>query len=378
VPPPRSGAARLCAALSLASASPLIAQATATLDVGASAVRYDGFLGSGAAYVAPSLRFNTQRLSLGAQGTFLLFESGNRILQGTAAGAWLTPLTPSWRLELSGSSGISAYESFPAYGHVLARARLHAVGRQIGGWLAASAGRSFARDTVVTPFEMGAGGWAVWGRIGTGLAVHRRRLADSAYVDVMVNASLRDPYFTVEATLGARPWSRGPPEGLYGELSAEVPVASHAALIVSGGRYPADPVRGVIGARYVSVAVRLSALGTVGVRAPVTMTTAPANDDPVPPDRVGLTALPVGGGHWTMRVRAAGASQVELAADFTDWQARELVEVRAGVWELTVPLDSGIYRLNVRIDGGAWIVPLGLRTRRDDFGGAVGILVIRR
>lgn len=377
MPPPRSGAALLGAALSLASASPLAAQAAATLDLGASAVRYDGFLGSGAAYVAPTLRFNTPRLSLGAQGTFLVFESGNRIIQGTAAGAWLAPLTPSWRVELSGSSGISAYESFPVYGHVLARARVHAVARRAGGWLGASAGRSFARDTVLTPYELSAGGWAVWDRISAGLAVHRRRLADSTYVDVIASATLRDPYFEVEATVGTRPWSRGTPEGFYGEISARLPVGGHAALIVSGGRYPADPVRGVIGARYVSAAVRLSALGSLRPRPSVAVADTRL-DDSLPRDGVALRAVPEREGVWTIRVRAAGASRVEVTGDFTDWQARDLVETDPGVWELALPLGAGVYRVNVRVDGGGWIVPLGTRSERDDFGGTVGILVIRR
>ena len=94
---PRSGAA-LAYALSLASASPLAAQPAATLDVGASAVHYDGYLGSGAFFLSPTVRFDASRLSLGAQGTYLVFESGNRILQGTAAGAWLAPIDRLWRL----------------------------------------------------------------------------------------------------------------------------------------------------------------------------------------------------------------------------------------------------------------------------------------
>jgi hypothetical protein len=32
--------------------------------------------------------------------------------------------------------------------------------------------------------------------------------------------------------------------------------------------------------------------------------------------------------------------------------------------------------LNVRVDGGSWIVPPGLTTMSDDFAGEVGVLVI--
>jgi len=35
-----------------------------------------------------------------------------------------------------------------------------------------------------------------------------------------------------------------------------------------------------------------------------------------------------------------------------------------------------VYRVNLRVDGGPWIVPPGLPSVVDEFGGAVGILTI--
>jgi len=322
------------------------------------------------------VRFDASRLSLGAQGTYLVFESGNRILQGTAAGAWLAPIDRLWRLELSGSSGVSAYESYPVYGHVLARARLHASGRTIGAWVGAAAGRSFSRDTVVTPYQVGLGTWIARARLGGGLTIQRNALSDSSYWDIVGTARLRDPHIELEATLGARPWSHGPPRGLYGEVSAHLPLTPAAALLVSGGRYPADPVRGVIGARYVSIAIRLTAPHVQ--RTPI--------GTPSPPTDAGggngrtstLVIQPTSDGTWLLRIRILDVSRVELAADFTDWEPVDLVQTRPGVWELAASLAPGVYRLNLRIDAGDWIVPEGTRQERDDFGGYVGVLVIRR
>jgi hypothetical protein len=37
----------------------------------------------------------------------------------------------------------------------------------------------------------------------------------------------------------------------------------------------------------------------------------------------------------------------------------------------------GVHRVNIRVDGGAWRPPPGLSVVRDEFGGEVGLLVVR-
>ncbi len=53
--------------------------------------------------------------------------------------------------------------------------------------------------------------------------------------------------------------------------------------------------------------------------------------------------------------------------------------VRRGrdLWELTVPISSGLHQINIRTDGGKWVAPPGLPTTKDMFNGEVGIMVIR-
>jgi hypothetical protein len=55
----------------------------------------------------------------------------------------------------------------------------------------------------------------------------------------------------------------------------------------------------------------------------------------------------------------------------------ELTAAGGDRWTTTLPLAPGIYEVNIRIDGGRWLVPPGLTTNSDEFGGAVGILVVR-
>ena len=79
----------------------------------------------------------------------------------------------------------------------------------------------------------------------------------------------------------------------------------------------------------------------------------------------------------TLVIRMPGASSVEIMGDFTDWEATHLSHRSDGAWELRIQTGAGAHRLNVRVDGGPWRVPRGTRLEEDEFGGAVGIIVIR-
>lgn len=78
----------------------------------------------------------------------------------------------------------------------------------------------------------------------------------------------------------------------------------------------------------------------------------------------------------TLVITAQGARRVEVRGDFTDWRPRGLEETEPGRW--VHPLEVGIHRLTVRVDGGSWTVPANLPSVPDEFTGApVAIVVIR-
>ena len=77
----------------------------------------------------------------------------------------------------------------------------------------------------------------------------------------------------------------------------------------------------------------------------------------------------------TLRVHVAGARQVDVMGDFTDWEVQPLSR-NGTVFERTVTLASGTHRLLVRIDGGAWRPAANTPAVDDDLGGRVGLLVI--
>ena len=75
-------------------------------------------------------------------------------------------------------------------------------------------------------------------------------------------------------------------------------------------------------------------------------------------------------------LRMAGAHQVELAGDFTDWRPILLDPWGAGAWRTVVTIPPGLHRLAVRVDGGEWHAPPGLRPITSEFGGEVAEIVV--
>jgi hypothetical protein len=359
-------------------------QTEATIDAAGSVVEYDGFLASGAAAISPTLRFNWPNASIGLQGSWIVFESGNQIVQATAAGAWLTPGRGPWRAEFSGSTGLSQYADQAAYGHLTGRTRIHYYGERSGGWLSLGSGWTVETDAV-NHLEVGIGGWSLSGPFAMGGNLNAGWVAGDAYVDVAGSARWTKGRVQIEGELGIRPWvSAGndvgdPREGGFAEVAAIVSLAERVALTFSAGSYPSDPPRGTLAAEYLNLGIRLHlsrpappAVPTIS-RAVVRAAEALAASDFASRARLELDEND--NGHL-LRVLVGRARSVELMGDFTDWEPVALQPAANGIWEITLQIPSGVHRLNVRVDGGEWLVPLGTRLEATDFGDAVGIIVI--
>jgi hypothetical protein len=363
--------------LVMAAAPMLSAQGTGSVDFGASWVDYEGFLASGAFFVSPTLQYNAPTVSLGAAASYVVFESGNRILQGLAAGAWRTRLRDRISAELSGSAGINVYEDYPGYGHMLGRARLHWSGRAGGGWIGGAVGQSYLGSGSATPVEIELGTWTAQHGIAATVLAKQTWIAESAYLDVVGTGQWHDDYVELDGSLGFRAWSKGAGEGVYGELNVRVPIWKQIAAIVAGGRYPSDPVRGVIAANYVSAGLRITALSSPTPSSTSALLRELERAEPLPrPGEARITIVPATQGTQTITVEAPGAESVELTADFTDWEPVSLSESSSGRWELTIRVSSGVYRFNLRVDGGPWIAPIGVRAEDGEFGGRVGVLLV--
>ncbi len=234
------------------------AQLTGTVDVGVSTVHYDGFLPSGAAAVTPVLRWDRPAGTLTASGTYLRFESGHRSLQGLVAGSFFTPPTArAWRGEFAASAGASRYLDFASFWHAIAGARLHILGAERGLWIGGTAGTTSYGTAPRPVIAADVGVWARLSEVTLRLAANHSQVGDTTYTDLESSAHAGRGPVALEASVGARVWSRGGGRGVYGEGSATVWVGGRTAVVISGGRYATDPISGSITGRYLSAALRV-------------------------------------------------------------------------------------------------------------------------
>jgi len=81
-------------------------------------------------------------------------------------------------------------------------------------------------------------------------------------------------------------------------------------------------------------------------------------------------------GWYTLEVRARDASLVEITTDASGWVPTALVRMAHDRWRIRMRLQPGIYHVNLRIDGGPWIVPPGAPTVPDEWLGSTGVLIV--
>ena len=366
-------------------------QVTPGLDAGIAAVKYDGFLLSGAASVAPSVRWDHPRGRgfASARGTYLRFESGNRSVDFSMRGSWFTPLARRWRGELGLGVGASDYASIAHFSHGIVDARVHLMDQGRGGWLATSFGRSSFGAGPRPVAVVAIGGWLLRTDAAVFASFDRSFVGDTAYSDLRSSARLQRGTVLLEGTLGARVFSNGAGRGVYGEGSATVPLGRNTALIVAGGRYPTDVITGSIAGSYVSAGFRL---GASGIRKPLpaarprpaiphSSSGADGSGGPLlPPTEARLEVAPGGNVDDPVKLTlyAAGARVVEISGDFTDWKPIELQRslTNGDVWEGMFRISRGIHRINVRRDGGPWTAPAGTTRGADDFDGEVGVFLL--
>ena len=352
-------------------------QSTGTLALGVSAVRYDGFLLSTAASLTPTFQWEGSGAEVSARGTYLRFQSGHRSLQGSVTGSLFTSAVRRWRGEFSVGAGASSYAAFSSFWSTVAEARLHLFDGNRGAWIGAAGGEtSFGSSPrpVAAPLL---GVWARQSGLTLTASAGRVFVGDTAYSDLESTAHIQRGPLELEGTIGARVWSRGGGHGVYSEGNAALLLDERTAIVISGGRNPTDPITGTISGRYVTVALRLH------TATPPRRTT---RDPPHLGPRVGSSGESAAAPRLEVQqgpksalrlvVQAPAASTVDIMADFTDWRPIRLRRGATGVWEVVLEVPSGIHRIEVRLDGAAWIVPAGIIQVEDDFGGKVGVFAV--
>lgn len=253
---------------------------------------------------------------------------------GSANGNWLDGGTSSWRARLGAQLG-------RRFGPIMFSAGggaggLQNVASQVGGVVdfqaAASAGSSGLLATLRAS----------------------RTLADSLhFTDVMMQVGWRNGRVALDAATGMRRFDGAATVGTW-QAQGTITATRAIALDLSAGRSPATP-EGFASGFYVSGGARLT-MARAGRAAHLV-------------ERLDAERVRV-------RLRVPRASTVMIAGDWNGW-AQVPMDRDGNDWVVTLPLASGAHEFAISVDGGRLTVPAGVPTVLDEFGGTVGILMVR-
>jgi hypothetical protein len=355
-----------------------------TLDVGGAALRYADTLTTGAATITPHLEVDWGSEFIDASGTYSHFTSGGWSTQGFLSASRFIPINGGFFGEVGGFAGGSTHNDGTRTGEVIANGRLH-----------------LARDG--SEFFLGVGGGRTWdavawrslllgeagASIGSGptnalLTISPTMVNDSIkYADAQASLDWKGGALDLGALLGIRLGDQlttlSSNVKSWASVNAVFWMTPRIALALGGGNYPVDPTQGFPGGRFVSLSLRLAQ----GRRHSQQASEQSAREFPLPDLAPNMAAGVTGfvanrgiGNTITLRVNAPDARLVEISGDFTNWVPAQLTPAGGGWWSITIPIRSGKYQMNARVNGGQWMVPPGLLSIADEFGGTVGLLVI--
>jgi hypothetical protein len=339
------------------------------MDVSAAKIEYDTL----DALNAPSLSVLTewQRPSLFGRVTanVTAFENAGWSVQGRAVlSAWLSPLgrRSPLRLELGGLAGGSRHSRGfdTSLGQI--DGRMHLLGRRSGAWLGTSldVSKNSLDSASVGAIAPNAGAW-VQGRSVRGMVSYQHTsVSGDTYPEANLVATLTQGPLDLTVYGGVRRWPtalNGSRDERWAGATAVYWLTSKAALTASGGRYSSDVLQGLPGGRFLAVGVRFTARRVraipINAAAPIVYTLEEATTGSIGFD-------------------VDGATRVEIAGDWTDWQRVTLQRDGSGRWILPRGLEPGAYRFNLLVDGERWTVPEGVPRVDDGFGGVVGLLIV--
>lgn len=360
----------------------LAAQVRSSVVLGGVRVRYADALDLSAFTLSPAVTVQDGLSLFGASATLSQPSGGTWSGQALLSGSAYRTLSGPFAAELGGAAGGSTTGDGARTGHVQATVRGHLVSARVGGWAGGSLGSAWNGATWQSTRSTEVGVWVQGVQLGLSASYVPAVANDSVrYADAVIGLRWRGVRLELDGTLGhrgggARAMGVSDPSD-WVSASASWRVSDRTALIASGGTYPLDLLQGFPSGRFASLGVRLTGPGT-GPSPEFARTTAELERDRLMRAGVGaLRTRRLGGGRVELRVRASGARRMELTGDLTGWEPVAMHAEPDGWWSLILEGAPGTYEVTVRRDGGAWVVPLGMLERRDEFGGVSGVLSLR-
>lgn len=383
-------AARLLLGISL----PVVSRAQLPLrtrDLSVASIRYETGLTLGAVTLFEAISVQREYSGTSAYGLVSLFHDGTYSLQGGLEGSRrsqpvpsapsFSPLFTSMRSELAVDAASTAQSGFMPTLQLTGRARVLFEHDEHGARMGGGVARSFDGHVWQTAV------------LGEAMAWMRRGTAFYSLTTTPMQLAVGD---VLGDTEGAVAWSRGETflttslgirlgesqrdAVTWGSMTLTWPVRSDLWTTFSIGSYPANLIQGLPGGRFAAMTMRLPN----GRLPPLRLRPPPLPPPPEPPELLVQERLAITIGFALdsadlreIRVWAPGITVVELMADFVDWIPVPLIKQPNGEWRGYYRVAPGLHRLNLRLEGQEIDVPTHLPREKDDFIGAVGLIIVR-
>ena len=387
--------------------APLSAQLSAAVGIGALAERRSADIWQRAPTLRPTLRYDRPWSQLGLDGLVSHSSDGLRVERGLLNGTLAPPPVGPFRLTASGQAERFAPSLFAGRTLMTFETAVSAKVGAGGFWIGAAVERVREVDSLPAAAQLRLGGWRRFGgaiititsashaiRLGghgesfrevpqldsietdTGVVfltttktqgVPAERSHLRRWSDIELRGSWAIGRAAFDAAAGARRGLDSLRHGVWARIGTAVEITPRLAITAGVGTEPNRLVLGVPPARYARLGLRV---------APAALARPPL-PAPVRASAASFSVRSADSGYYVVSVRVPRARTVELSGDFDAWTPIALQQTRPGIWEVSLHLAPGTYRMNLRVDGDRWTAPPGTATTADEFNGTVGLVIVR-
>lgn len=355
-----AGAAATTAALAM----PLACQAPSLL-FGAVHARYADSVSGSALIVAPRVLWNTASTTSRFEAALTQFSEGAWALQADASTLGIWSVAP----HLAAGGLVGGYLSYLEGGFFGGLASLGPIGAYLRGPLAATLGVSLGTLRRVDDTSDGLVAGALRARYELSTLVLGGELGVTGsdtlgFTDLNLSASFPLRGATVETVIGTRAGDLS--DRFWWQARGEYTPGAWGTIEGTIGSFPKD-LTGFTEGIFFSVGLRLGRPGPGLARRTLERTLRA-------PLRPVVERLD--GDHVRVTFQVSGATSVAVAGEWNEWTPIPMTPMGSGRWSIDLPLGQGAYRFALVLDGDRWMVPEGVLTLPDDFGGTVGLLIV--
>jgi hypothetical protein len=352
------------------------------LEAGTASVSQRGFDAERAALLAVLWRRPAERWTFLTSGNLTYAADSLAAAQGVAVVDLPWNFSERLRTEIGAAGASFSLRSAGRGGNGNLFARQHFVGPTRGSFVGIASGRTTRDGIGSDSWSVDAGLWKRFGMLYLSGALTHFSSSDwpllyasgvftsfdderFRLLDKMLTAQVRNGPHDFTLNFIARD-GQGDTDARNRTMTASgtLQLTERVAVLASGGRQLADPLRGLPQADLVTFSARVS-FGPKPL--PVMQRSVIAE--------AGVVAFAGGGGELVVRVLAVESMLVEVAGDFSDWEPLPM-EREGTFWVARARLHPGKHRVAVRVNLGEWRAPRNLARVRDDYGGEAGLVVV--